>query len=37
MDGDVVIRRERYGSAAVRPLTDALAAELDGRYKGVAG
>lgn len=31
MDGDVVIRRESYGSPVVRPLTHALAAELDGR------
>lgn len=31
------IRRERYGSATARPLTDALRAELLGRYDGVGG
>jgi GNAT superfamily N-acetyltransferase len=34
---DVEIRREPYGSPLVRPLTDALEAELTGRYEGQPG
>jgi GNAT superfamily N-acetyltransferase len=33
----VSIRRETYGSGVARPLTDALKAELTGRYDGVGG
>jgi GNAT superfamily N-acetyltransferase len=33
----VEVRAEAYGSAVARPLTDALAAELRGRYDGFDG
>jgi GNAT superfamily N-acetyltransferase len=33
----VTVRRETYGGAVARPLTDALEAELTGRYDGLGG